>query len=342
TSEVAGVLPVPEDIRVKYGMAQFEPSLDSVQPHHHLASLQGTRKAILPVHNQEEKDLFRTMMSGNNSFGNFSSEAQVEASVRIWNARADTSDTIFYKLAEQLKVYYNSDWQRNSNIIQTKATTAQARQPLMKRIHDPNRLQMVPSVPQTTLKLHHVPAGMLSLGTSDETPRIDPPSISFTGLSSGASTSSTIATTQFIAGSSNAALPSFEAASRIDPSAQEPAPRTSSSGSPAAREARVPGPQPLSHGETLHQLAKRKVGDDLQQSEPPPKKPRKGRTCRKCGIESCPRKATWKYCCNKCQDCGKDGQDKSCLGRNPKFPTKTCREAVEGGKWDGWYFSCNR
>ncbi|KAJ7895035.1 hypothetical protein B0H13DRAFT_2339037 [Mycena leptocephala] len=97
TNEVAGVLPVPEDIRVKYGMAQFERSLDFARPHHHLASLQGTRKAILPVHNQEEKDLFRTMMSRNNSFGNFSSEAQVDASVRIWNARADTSDNIFYK-----------------------------------------------------------------------------------------------------------------------------------------------------------------------------------------------------------------------------------------------------
>ena len=98
TTEVAGVLPVPEDVRVKYGMARFEPSLDSMRPHHHLASLQGTRKAILPVHNQEEKDLFRTMMSGSNSFGNFSSEAQIETSVRIWNARADTSDTIFYKV----------------------------------------------------------------------------------------------------------------------------------------------------------------------------------------------------------------------------------------------------
>ncbi|KAJ7431318.1 hypothetical protein B0H11DRAFT_2131492 [Mycena galericulata] len=217
----------------------------------------------------------------------------------------------------------------------------------MKQIHDPNRLLMVPSIPQTTLKLHHAPAGMLSLGTSDDALRVDPPSISFTGFSSGTSTSSTIAATQFIAGSSNAPA-------HIDLSAKEPASRTSysglSSGSSAPSvvaatqfiagssssgvddsrlegEARVPGPQPLSHGETLHQLAKRKVGNGLQQSEPPPKKPRKGRTCRKCTIESCPGKATWKYCCNKCQDCGKEGQDKSCLGRNPKFPTKTCREA---------------
>ncbi|KAJ7673644.1 hypothetical protein DFH06DRAFT_1123328 [Mycena polygramma] len=96
----------------------------------------------------------------------------------------------------------------------------------------------------------------------------------------------------------------------------------------------APGSQPLSHGETLQQLAKRKVSDNLQQSAPAPKKPRKARTCRKCAIESCPGKATSNYCRNKCRDCGKDGKDQSCLGRNPKFPTKTCREAEEGGKWD--------
>ncbi|KAJ6493091.1 hypothetical protein C8R45DRAFT_791978, partial [Mycena sanguinolenta] len=96
-------------------MAQFEPSIDSARPQHHLAALQGTHKAILPIHNQDEKDLFHTMMSGPNSFSNFSSDAQVNAGVRIWNAKADGNDNIFYKLAEQLKVYYNSDWQRASN-----------------------------------------------------------------------------------------------------------------------------------------------------------------------------------------------------------------------------------
>jgi hypothetical protein len=90
TKEVAGVFPVPEDIRVKYGMVRFEPSLDATWPHHH-------RKAILPVLNQEKMDLFRTMMSGSNSFGNFSSE-EVTAGVRIWNGKADADINIFYKV----------------------------------------------------------------------------------------------------------------------------------------------------------------------------------------------------------------------------------------------------
>ncbi|KAJ6612877.1 hypothetical protein B0H10DRAFT_2050822, partial [Mycena sp. CBHHK59/15] len=357
TNEVAGVLPIPEDIRVKYAMARFEPSIDSVRPHHHLALLQGTRKAILPVHNQEEKDLFRMMMSGSNSFGNFSSDAQVDAGVRIWNAKADASDNIFYKLAEQLKVYYNSDWQRTANIIQTQSTTAQARQPLMKQIHDPNRLLKVPEVPQTTLKLHHVSAGLLSLDTVDEAlSRVDPqaPServtrFSPSGLSSDTSAPSTIAATQFAAGSSGVQSRSLDSASQSDPPPMEVdlgistsalssgssapaiiaatefvAGSSSGSASVSAAAASQLAVGPLSHQEALHQLAKRKVGTDLQQSEPPPKKQRKGRTCRKCAIDSCPGKGKVDYCVN----------DKSCVGRNAQYPTKTCKQAAEANKWN--------
>ncbi|KAJ7462852.1 hypothetical protein FB451DRAFT_1043554, partial [Mycena latifolia] len=313
TDEVTGVLPIPDDVRIKSAMAQFEASLDSERPHHHLAALQGTRKAVLPVHNQEEKDLFRELMSGNNSFGNFSSDVQVEAGVKIWNAEADRRDDIYYKLAEQLKVYYTGDWQRSSNTKQTKATTASTRQPLMKRIHDPNRLQMVPQIPETTLTLHHVPSGMLSFdsdATDTSLPAIQPSSpapaagISTLGPFSGTSDPSAVAPTQFIAGSSSGAF-------TIDPQLTPPAPKD-----PAQ-------PQILNH------LAKRKVTEVLEKSRPAAKKPRHTRTCRKCAIESCPGKGKVDYCVNTCRDCGKGGKDKSCIGRNPKFPDKSCTEA----KW---------
>ncbi|KAJ7193618.1 hypothetical protein GGX14DRAFT_378783, partial [Mycena pura] len=271
TDEVTGVLPIPEDVRIKSGMAHFEASVDSERLHHHLASLQGTRKAILPVHNQEEKDLFRDLMSGNDSFGNFSSETQVNAGVRIWNSEADRQERIYYKLAEQLKVYFNGDWQRSSNITQTKATTGSTRIPLLKRINDPKRLQMVPSIPETTLKLPHVPSGLLSfdpdtvdtslLVTHPLSPK-PAPEISYSALSSGTSAPSTIAATQF-------------------------------------------------------------------RSEASAKRERQSRTCRKCAIDECPGKGKVDYCVNKCRDCGKAGQDKSCIGRNPKFKTKKCFEA----KW---------
>ncbi|KAJ6546376.1 hypothetical protein B0H10DRAFT_2243630 [Mycena sp. CBHHK59/15] len=159
TNEVTGVLPIPEDIRLNSGMARFEPSLDSKRLHHHLASLQGTRKAVLPIHNTTEKDLFRTLMSGQDTLGNFSSATQVEKAVRIWNAHADTKDDIYYKLAEQLKVYYSGDWQTSTNVKQTKAVTSSIRAPLMKQIHDPRRLQMAPPVPEMTLQPHFAASG---------------------------------------------------------------------------------------------------------------------------------------------------------------------------------------
>jgi hypothetical protein len=79
-------------------MVQFEPSLDSKCLHHHLALLQGTRKAVLPVHNTAEKELFRELMSSENTFGNFSSSSQVEKAIKIWNAYADTRDDVYYKV----------------------------------------------------------------------------------------------------------------------------------------------------------------------------------------------------------------------------------------------------
>jgi hypothetical protein len=44
TAEVSGVLPIPEDIRLKSGMSTFNPSIDSKQPHHFLAAAQGNTK----------------------------------------------------------------------------------------------------------------------------------------------------------------------------------------------------------------------------------------------------------------------------------------------------------
>ncbi|KAJ7488604.1 hypothetical protein B0H11DRAFT_2230137 [Mycena galericulata] len=300
TDEVSGVLPIPEDIRLTAGMAKFEPAVDSSRPHHHLASLQGTRKAVLPVHNKAEKDLFRELMSGSNSFGNFSSSKQVDSAVKIWNAKADAQDDIYYKLAEQLKVYYTGDSQTTSNVKQTKAMTASVRAPLMSQIYDPKRLAFMPPVPETTLKPHHVPHGMLSLEpllTISPEPTPGPDKISYSGLSSGTSDPATIATTQFAAGSSTT---------------------RESDGS-------VSTPQSSPSQDTvLKELAKRRVDDSMAHSEPAPKKPRHGRTCRKCYKESCPGKKSVKSCRNKCRDC--DRVD--CKGRNPKFPTKSCTEAV--------------
>jgi hypothetical protein len=64
TKEVAGILPIPDELRSRSGMGSFMKSLHSKQPNHFLASMQGTRKPVLPIHNPEERELFQKLMSG--------------------------------------------------------------------------------------------------------------------------------------------------------------------------------------------------------------------------------------------------------------------------------------
>lgn len=96
TNEVAGVLPIPADIRGKSGMAQFEPSLHSKQRHRYLAALQGTRKPVLPVHSTAEKELFRDLMAKNPA--SFSTPSNIDNFVRLWNSHADQDKDISYKV----------------------------------------------------------------------------------------------------------------------------------------------------------------------------------------------------------------------------------------------------
>lgn len=84
---------------------------------------------------------------------------------------------------------------------------------------------------------------------------------------------------------------------------------------------------------TTEQLSRERVITDVSRSIPaqPKKKPkgdkpREGRTCRRCGIRTCPGKKSVNSCKNPCQDCGK----MDCSGRNPKRPKRTCSTAWIG------------
>ncbi|KIM48833.1 hypothetical protein M413DRAFT_438009 [Hebeloma cylindrosporum] len=66
-------------------------------------------------------------------------------------------------------------------------------------------------------------------------------------------------------------------------------------------------------------LARKRVADSYLERQPI-KKPRKPRTCGKCGQASCPGKQMVSRCTNPCRDCGKV----ECRGRNTKFPTRPC------------------
>ncbi|KAJ7718468.1 hypothetical protein B0H16DRAFT_1337422, partial [Mycena metata] len=303
TNEVAGVLPIPADIRSKSGMAQFEASLHSEQRHRYLAALQGTRKPVLPVHSAPEKTLFRNLVAEHPAA--FSTPTTLDNFVRLWNSHADQREDISYKLSEQLKVYYNGDWKTNTNIIHSKVMSADKRTALNSRLQNPARALAAPVVPETQLKLHSAPSGMLPLFDepliSFNGSSVLPQAISYSGLSSGTSAPSIIASTYFIAGpSSSAAFASEQGSSR------------------------ALMPAPPSQATVLQQLARKHVADGMP--IPALSKKRKTRTCRKCGIPSCKGRRGWKDCVNKCQDCGKSGSDLSCKGRNPDKPLGKCMD----------------
>ncbi|KAJ7624198.1 hypothetical protein DFH06DRAFT_1008444, partial [Mycena polygramma] len=343
TNEVAGVLPIPEDVRIKSGMSQFESSLHSKQRHHYLAALQGTRKPVLPIHSTPEKDLFRDLMA--KSPGSFSSPSSIDNMVRLWNSHADEKKDIYYKLSEQLKVYFNGNWKTNANIKQSKAMTAEARTPLNTRLRDPFRLLAAPNIPSSQLAPHRVRSGMLSLFDEPENspqdnlhiPHSPHPDnslsmpISYSAISSGSATPSVIASTHFIAGSSSARHDNSDTtrdqtytgapSDAAMPSVHAHFAAGSSATGPSAPTANV---VPPSQYEILQQLARNRMLANLPRE--PVTKPRKIRTCRKCGIATCKGKRGWTDCTNKCRDCGKSGSDLSCKGRNPNKPLLTCQQ----------------
>jgi hypothetical protein len=68
SNEVSGVLPIPDHIQVKSGMGEYQSLLHSNQPHHFLASRQGTWKPVLPIHNSNEHNLFQKLVAKNVMF----------------------------------------------------------------------------------------------------------------------------------------------------------------------------------------------------------------------------------------------------------------------------------
>ena len=60
--------------------------------------MQGTRKAILPVHTPAEHNLFRDLMKSNPVFNTQSSGPMWKLAVKVWNEFADKESGIFYKV----------------------------------------------------------------------------------------------------------------------------------------------------------------------------------------------------------------------------------------------------
>ncbi|RXW16378.1 hypothetical protein EST38_g9477 [Candolleomyces aberdarensis] len=166
TSEVIGVLPIPEQIRVESGMREYDSSLDSRRKHQFLAELQGVCKAVLPVHNPKEKTLFRELVQGDPGFNGPGKEPNWKGIVKSWNRIADGDDGIFYKLTEQLKTYH-AHWKVNVNIKATLSLTEDERHHLRALLLGQVPQEAVPRVLERRNPPPTANQGFLALETND-------------------------------------------------------------------------------------------------------------------------------------------------------------------------------
>src|SRR6266478_5360393 len=98
TKEVIGILPIPIAIRQSSGMAEHVQTVSKRQRHHFLAAMQGTRKPVLPIHSPPERQLFHKLMKADPSFSPQHGEPRWKEAVKVWNANADESNDISYKV----------------------------------------------------------------------------------------------------------------------------------------------------------------------------------------------------------------------------------------------------
>ncbi|KAG6818718.1 hypothetical protein H0H93_002526, partial [Arthromyces matolae] len=162
TTEVFGVLPIPLELQQKTGMSEYQHELHAKHHHSFLASLQGTRKPVLPIHNDDERDVFRNLMANVGSF-TCGSGIDWEKLAKLWNGLANEQGKLSYKLSEHLTTYYNGEWATQSNVKQTLSVTAKNRVPLKKALHDPTRSIEAPQTKETSLKMHAVNKGFVPL-----------------------------------------------------------------------------------------------------------------------------------------------------------------------------------
>ncbi|KAF6764006.1 hypothetical protein DFP72DRAFT_956173 [Ephemerocybe angulata] len=312
TTERLGILPIPEDVRLSSGIAAGSVVLSpggskSKIPHAYLARMQGTRKAILPVHTDEEKALFRALMASNPAFNSRTTGPTWKLAVKVWNEHAETSKHVYYKLVEQLKSYFTT-WTANLSVVQTLSMTSLVRNPITAASRAISRSTLAPSMTDRPLTLHAVHAGFNTpaLRTSLPVPPSEP-------------------------AEQNSGVSSITAPQAQTPPEPSPVISTPTPGSSLIPHESIPV-------SVADALARQRVSDEITQIQHQPQngptEPRKPRTCAKCGILAppCPGRQRRQNCRNPCQDCTK----LDCYGRNARRPDKKCDEGWLGVARPSW------
>ncbi|KIK55784.1 hypothetical protein GYMLUDRAFT_1017370 [Collybiopsis luxurians FD-317 M1] len=145
TNEVLGVLPLPSSVLEMAGIQPFVPGLDNKKKQGFLAQLQGTRKAVLPVHTVQD---WTELSPG---------------AVKIWNRHVETMPDAYYKLTEQLLQYAHGDWERNGNLRQSLSLAFDVTDSIKKKTRDAKCSDFVTHPVEAPLHPHQVTQGFIEL-----------------------------------------------------------------------------------------------------------------------------------------------------------------------------------
>ncbi|KAH9475789.1 Werner syndrome ATP-dependent helicase-like protein [Psilocybe cubensis] len=293
TTETLGILPIPTSIRIATGMSEFIPSIDKKQRHAFLAQMQHTRKPILPIHNDIEKQLFRDLMQANPDYNSLTSGPIWKKAVKVWNHYADINSEISYKLIEQLKSYY-AHWKTNLNVKESLFTTYDIRKPLAAILSNPSRSVTAPRVPEKTLKPLSVDDGLLPTSVSVGTFNTNRSEVHGNNKDTPVHDDQQ---TPLQSANSDLLLP--HSTTR----------KTFTTATNLAVHNRV----------NREALSEKRVREQIQRSHALDKGKRP-RTCAKCGSTQCSGRQRVKHCHNRCRDCG----NVKCKGRYTKRPDKPC------------------
>ncbi|XP_006457870.1 hypothetical protein AGABI2DRAFT_215844 [Agaricus bisporus var. bisporus H97] len=150
TSEVAGILPIPMGVQESCGIATYLPTHDAKQPNAFLASMQQTRKPVVPIHSPVERDLFRKLLREDPTFNNSRTGPQWKQAIKVWNRKAEEQSDITYKLIEHLTSYF-TEWNTSLNVKESLTMSTTERKTLRDYIRGHQLDQRAPTVPPTTL-----------------------------------------------------------------------------------------------------------------------------------------------------------------------------------------------
>ncbi|KAJ3547523.1 hypothetical protein NMY22_g1613 [Coprinellus aureogranulatus] len=167
--EVIGVHPIPTDIKNACGILSYFPTIPGTpairspnKQYAFLAKLQGTRKAVLPVHTKREYQLFDQLLKHDPAFSTIQgAHPNWDEAVKVYNGYAEREEDVFYKLTDQLQSHW-TEYKATVNRKETASITYDDRQGLQTALRSNERAIGAPSIEAEPMHPHFVHQGFLT------------------------------------------------------------------------------------------------------------------------------------------------------------------------------------